>query len=230
MADKAKGEGPEGDKRIEVTIKPPKFEIATLRLVGTVPLVINAFSAKAREQMRAKQKAGSTAKKQKVRDAKDFQAAYEESKHVAREGWCGIPAAAFRNAMISACRLVGFTMTLAKLSVSVEADGFDRVDGVPLVRITKGEPHYAEHYVRNETGVVDLRPRAMWDEGWEAEVRVRWDADQFTAQDVVNLMSRVGQQVGICEGRPDSKRSAGMGWGLFTVQTAPPTTEQRDAA
>jgi len=29
---------------------------------------------------------------------------------------------------------------------------------------------------------------------------------------------RVGQQVGICEGRPDSKNSAGMGWGLFTLE------------
>jgi hypothetical protein len=46
---------------------------------------------------------------------------------------------------------------------------------------------------------------------------VRFDADQFTAQDVINLISRVGLQVGICEGRPDSKSSAGCGWGTFRV-------------
>jgi hypothetical protein len=28
---------------------------------------------------------------------------------------------------------------------------------------------------------------------------------------------RVGIQVGICEGRPDSKNSAGMGWGTFKL-------------
>jgi hypothetical protein len=33
-------------------------------------------------------------------------------------------------------------------------------------------------------------------------------------------MARVGLQVGIGEGRPDSKNSAGMGWGLFTIEEA----------
>ena len=37
-------------------------------------------------------------------------------------------------------------------------------------------------------------------------------------QDVTNLLMRVGQQVGIGEGRPDSKNSAGMGWGTFNVE------------
>jgi hypothetical protein len=41
--------------------------------------------------------------------------------------------------------------------------------------------------------------------------------DQFTPEDVANLMARVGMQVGIGEGRPDSKNSAGMGWGLFKI-------------
>jgi hypothetical protein len=39
----------------------------------------------------------------------------------------------------------------------------------------------------------------------------------FTANDVVNLIARVGLQVGIGEGRPDSKESAGLGYGLFEV-------------
>ena len=49
---------------------------------------------------------------------------------------------------------------------------------------------------------------------------IRWDADQFTLDDVTNLLSRVGLQVGIGEGRPDSKNSAGMGWGLFEIARA----------
>ena len=49
------------------------------------------------------------------------------------------------------------------------------------------------------------------------KLRLKWDGDQFTPTDVVNLLSRAGQQVGIQEGRPDSKNSAGMGWGTFEV-------------
>ena len=205
-------------QQVEVTIKPPKFGSTTVTIVGVAPLVINACSAKAREQMRQKQEAGSVGRKGKQREPKDFHAAYEAAMHLSREGWHGIPAAAFRNAMISACRIVGFKMTLAKLSLFVHADGYDVVDGTPLVRITKGEPKYVEHPVRNESGVADIRPRPMWAEGWEARVSLRWDEDQFTASDLLNLMARVGLQVGIGEGRPDSKNSAGMGWGLFEIK------------
>jgi hypothetical protein len=57
----------------------------------------------------------------------------------------------------------------------------------------------------------------MWRPGWEAKVRIRFDGDQFTLTDVTNLLMRVGLQVGIGEGRPDSKMSTGMGWGMFEV-------------
>jgi hypothetical protein len=198
-----------------VVIEAPKFEMADITIKGTAPYVQSKFSQKAREQMRLKQESGQRAKKGSAREGKDFMATYEAAKHVSRQGWIGIPAPSFRNAMISACRIVGFKMTLAKLSVFVEADGFDADDGTPLVKII-GEPRVHEGLVRNQTGVADVRWRPMWEE-WSAVVRVRWDAAQFSAQDVVNLLSRAGAQVGIGEGRPDSKSSNGLGWGLFEV-------------
>lgn len=118
--------------------------------------------------------------------------------------------------MISACRLVGFKMTVAKLSVFVEADGLDADDGTPLVRIIGGEPERNEMVARNETGVADLRIRPMWRD-WGARLRIRYDAGQFTMADVINLLHRAGAQVGVGEGRPDSRSSAGMGFGLFEV-------------
>ncbi len=108
-------------------------------------------------------------------------------------------------------------MTLAKLSIFIEADGFDKADATPLVKITKGEPEYFESLVRVANGAPDIRPRGMWQPGWEANLRIRFDADQFTIEDVSNLLMRVGLQVGIGEGRPDSKMSTGMGWGMFEV-------------
>lgn len=199
-----------------VNIPPPKFATHTFHIKGNAPLVMNAFPAKAREEMRAKQELGSQGKKGKKRDPKDFKACYEQAKHISREGWYGVPCSAVRAAMISACRLCGFTMTLAKLSVFVRADGFDKLDGTPLIKIVKGEPHYVEHPVRNESGVADIRARPMWDE-WECDVTITWDADQFSASDVANLLMRVGMQVGLLEGRPDSKKSTGQGWGTFDV-------------
>ena len=70
---------------------------------------------------------------------------------------------------------------------------------------------------RVETGQPYVTVRAAYHD-WKAKLKIRFDADQFSLEDVTNLLSRVGQQVGIGEGRPDSKHSAGMGWGLFIIE------------
>ena len=199
----------------QVRITRPKLRTASIEIVGVSPYVQHAFSEKQRKQMEDTQRAGQQARGKKNRVPKDFDAVYEAAKHISKEGWCGIPAPAFRNAMISACRLIGFKMTHAKLSVWVEADGIDAKDGTPLVAII-GEPRIHEATVRNATGVADIRWRPMW-ETWSALVRVTWDEDQFSATDVMNLMLRAGLQVGIGEGRPDSPSSNGLGWGRFQV-------------
>lgn len=201
----------------QATIKPPNFQRAKITIQGTTPYVQHAFSQKAITMMMATQMAGSQSRKGKLREPKNFKEVLQNATHFSRQGWIGIPAAAIRNAMISACRTVGFKMTLAKLSLFVDADGFDKNSGDPLIKITKGKPH--EHFgaARNANGSTDVRCRPMWDEGWQAIVSMKWDADQFTATDVVNLLARVGAQVGLGEGRADSRNSAGMGWGHFEV-------------
>ena len=198
----------------QITISPPNFQTIKLAVIGTAPLLQLRFSSKA--EMLAKHQEGSSANSKKKRIAKDVQELFKKALHVSKEGWYGIPCAAFRNASISACRLVGYKMTLAKMAVFVEPDGYEREDEIPLVRITKGEPQVHTGYVRNATGVIDIRVRAIFKE-WECAPRVRFDADLFKVADVVNLMYRAGQQVGVGEGRPDSRESAGMGFGLFKV-------------
>lgn len=205
-------------KKKGVHISPPKFQWAKMTIRGESPYVQHAFPAKAMNTMIERQKAGQQASSKRKRDPKDFDEVYEGAMHRSTEGWPGIPASAFRNGMISACRTVGFKMTLAKLSLFVVADGYDRSDGTPLVKITKGEPRQNFMPARNDNGSTDIRCRPMWDAGWEAVVSIRWDEEQFSAEDIANLMARLGMQVGIGEGRPDSKNSAGLGWGLFSVE------------
>lgn len=199
-----------------VTISAPNFVSTELTIAGTAPYVQLAFGEKARNMMREKQAAGSTASKGKKREAKDFDAAFLEAVHRSRDGWYGIPAGAVRNAMVSACSIVGFHMTKAKKAIFIRADGFDAAEGTPLIRIS-GEPKPVEHMVRNATGVADIRVRAMYDEGWTARLRIDFDADIFTGADIANLVLRSGIQVGIGEGRPFSKNSCGMGWGTFEI-------------
>ena len=201
--------------KVEIKIKPPNFMALRSKLTGTAPLVINKFSQKAREQIKATQEAGRQAKSKKVREPKDFEAIYQGAFYVAKEGWYGLPAAGFRNAMITACVLSDFFKSRAKLAIFIEADGFDRDDGMPLVKV-KGTPHKHECYGRNSDGSVDIRVRPMWDE-WTVDLTVKFDGDMFSIEDITNLLMRAGAQVGYGEGRPASKNSNGLGWGTWKI-------------
>ena len=201
-----------------VIIAPPRMHVLPIEIIGTAPLVLCKFSVKARAAIRAKQEAGTQqAKRTTNRVGRDFDDIFEGARHRSDDGWDGIPAAAFRAGAISACRLANFKMTIAKLSVFIEADGYDDDDGAPLVRIIGGAPLVHETAGRNADGGFDVRVRPMWRE-WGAQLRIRFDRDQFSPTDIVNLVARIGEQVGIGEGRADSRNSAGQGWGSFRIK------------
>lgn len=196
-----------------IAITAPDFSTVPIIIRGTAPLVIERFSKKA--ELMAKMAQGSQGKNKKERTARDYERDAEEARYRSPEGWEGANVAAFRSAMISACRLVGFKMTIAKLSVFVEADAFDIVDGLPIIRIYGQSITFTAH-TRNSTGVADVRSRPQYRD-WAARLRVKYDRGQFSLTDIINLLSRVGAQVGIGAGRPDSKASAGCGWGTFEL-------------
>ena len=199
-----------------VTISPPNFQRVQLTLVGTAPYMQARFSAKAMQAMMAKHEAGSTSRKGAKKEPRDFDADFKGAMHISEDGWIGVPAAALRNACIDVCRMAGFKMTHAKMSIFVHADGRDAVDGAPLIRMDAPDPERVDMATRNATGVADIRVRPMWRD-WKLNVTFRYDADQFTQDDVINLISRAGEQVGIGEGRPYSKSSNGLGYGTFEI-------------
>lgn len=199
-----------------VLISAPRMAQAQFQFTGTAPLMTARFSKKMEllATHTTKQEKGKKAE----RKVKDVDQDLEDATYTSPQGWHGMNAAAVRNAMISACRLVNFKMTLAKLSIFVEADGYDHFEPVPLLRI-EGERTKNIMATRNANGQPDVRIRPLWAPGWIIRPRIRWDLDQFSAADVTNLLNRVGCQVGLGEGRPDSKSSAGLGYGLFKVTT-----------
>ena len=206
----------EESKKTQLTISPPNFQTATFQLVGTAPLVIHRFSSKIQKELEEKQEEGKSSSSKKKRKPKSSEDSYNEARYISKEGWDGFNASSIRNAMISSCRLVSYKMTTAKMSVFVVADGCDAIESqIPLVRII-GKPVMQQDMARTATGSVYVTVRPAY-HNWRAKVQIRWDADQFQLADVANLLSRAGQQVGIGEGRPDSKNSAGMGWGTFEL-------------
>lgn len=208
-------------ERVGITISAPKLQTVVFRIRGTAPYVQQNFSAKALQQMKDAQEAGGSRKKTGgKKEPKNFQQCFEDAKYRAAgepygKGW--VPATAIKAAMVDACRLCNFKMTYAKIAVYVEADAFSEQSRKPLIRITKGEPQYFEELVTLPTGTCDIRVRPLWEPGWEAVVRITFDAELFNETDVANLLMRAGRQVGIGEGRPNSSACVGLGRGVFEI-------------
>lgn len=211
-----------------VTIEPLKMALAEFQIKGKTPYMQLQFSEKSRNKMMASQAAGEKAKSKKARAERDFADDYKNAKHVSTEGWHGIPATALKSAMVSACRLCGVPMTRAKLLLHVQADGYDVKSLDQLIKI-EGTPEIDIRPVKNANGSTDLRVRALWKE-WSAIVRVEYDSGCISVEDVLQLLYRAGRQVGIGEGRPDSKKSTGLGLGLFDVEVAGAEKAKRRAA
>ncbi|NBU59703.1 MAG: hypothetical protein EBS23_08085 [Betaproteobacteria bacterium] len=199
----------------EAKITAPNLVQATFTLRGTAPLMTNRFAAKM--ELLAKHVEGGKAKKGE-RKAKDVDDLLEKASYIAPQGWFGFHVSGLRTALIDACRLVNYKMTFAKLSIFVDPEAYDKEDGMPIIPI-HGEREMSVMTVRTANGMPDVRIRPIWHQ-WEMQPKITWDADQFTASDVANLLLRVGRQVGIGEGRPYSKDSAGMGFGLFELIVA----------
>lgn len=215
-----------------VTIYPPKLRTLLIPILGNAPLCVHAFSSEQRGVIRAKHVAGSQAEKGTARQPRKFDEQWLAARHLfADQTTDGFAASSIRNAAISACRLVGFAMTRAKLSIFTVADGENYLDHTPLIKIIGGVPEKYEAMCRNATGVVDIRIRPLWPAyRWGANLKIRFDVDQFSNEDIINLLIRVGMQIGVGEGRPDSKKSAGIGFGTFDLLPHGMTVEEAIAS
>lgn len=215
----------EPGKDIKLQITPPNFKLAHFEISGQTAYVQHRFSEKTAREIEKKQKAGDqAAATRKKKTPKQFHQLWLDAQYISTEGWNGIPSSAFRNAMISACRLTGMTMVLAKQVIFIVAEGNDRKDGTPLTRIYGKVTEPNPMPVRIGT-TMDLVCRPTWPQ-WTAKPLIRWDDDFLSLHDVANLLQRAGQQVGIGEGRHASKSSNGVGWGEFTVDMLSATTSQ----
>lgn len=197
-------------------VSEPNFKHAIITIEGTAIYCQHRLGEIPVEEMKKKQLAGSAAGEGTKRKPKDFDARFKDAKYISTEGWLGIPCTQFRAAMVAACRCCGIVMTQAKLAVFIEPDGYTE-KGIGLVKITKGIPQMHIQSMPNSNGRADLRARPIWAAGWQAKLHLYWDADMITTSSVLNLAIRAGIQCGIGEGRHNSKKCCGLGWGTYKI-------------
>lgn len=185
------------------TIELPALDVRTIHvpIIGDSPLIVHAWSKKARQQMLDKQTKRATA----GRAAKDPWRDFCESLYWLGDmpdnatpadveaGRFGFPTIAFKNAAVTACTSIGsITKVAARQAFHVEGE-FAQLDGVPAMR---------EDVARVGMGTADLRYRGEFSP-WSTVLAVRFNASMLSAEQVVNLFQIAGFAVGVGDWRPE---------------------------
>jgi hypothetical protein len=188
-------------------------------IVGYSPLIPHKWSEKARGMMREKQTSGPGAART-AKTAKNPTEDAEDSCYWLPDGRPGMPATAFKSAIVEASRYFeGVTMTALKRIIFVEGVGPDML--VPIVTPTDPEtgeprkPRMREDTPRNSGGTADLRYRYMF-EDWSAVLSVRFVPQVIPGKSIFVLVDAAGRG-GVGDWRPGSPKSNTGIYGTFRV-------------
>lgn len=199
----------------DVAIELPALNIGLMEvtLVGDSPLIVHAWSEKAKKEMLDKQ----MKKAKGAKEAKDPKADFEASMYRLADGGHGFPSVAFKNAAVTAgTSVAGLTKVAARQAFHIlgeDADIKGAFDGsksrVNLVRIEGDAPQMREDMVRVGMGTADLRYRPEFPK-WRAKVLVRYNANVLSEAQILNLLNVAGFAVGVGEWRPEKDGQYGM--------------------
>jgi hypothetical protein len=199
-------------KSSTTTVVIPELRIRTLQVlvVGDSPLIVHAWSKKAKLEMLGKQMKQAKGAK----DAKDPLRDFQDSLYRLPDGGHGFPSVGFKAAAVTAVTSVdGMTKVSARQSFhivgeQIEVESAFEQDGKPLkarydlVRIIGGAPEMREDMVRVGMGTADLRYRGQfWP--WAARLNVSFNEGVLSQEQILNLMNTAGFGVGVGEWRPE---------------------------
>ena len=188
-----------------ISLQRVKRETALIEVKGTAPLIVHAWSEKAKRMMLDAQQ-GKKAPKQPKDPAADFEA----SRYRFADGsGDGFPIMGFKAATVKGGgRLFGKSVKMTELrqTFTFLSDGVG-VDGMELARLRSGDPTMREDMVRVGMGTADIRYRAEYRE-WSALLRIQFIPSVIDLGSVVALVDAGGTN-GVGEWRPEKNGSFG---------------------
>lgn len=209
------------DKEI-IEIKPIKVSKAEITIVGDTPLIVHAWSEKAKKEMlETQQKNGKDKKAKAIRDpfAEFMDALYwitpkpeestpEEFENAIRNGAkFGFPLTAIKQAALSACYRAGLIPNQTGMKCVFylnSVDGVNKGTGSELAVIESGEPPVLREDMVKIGGiqkVADLRYRPAFND-WKIRLVISLiEVGTFTMSSVINAINMAGFMNGIGEWR-----------------------------
>ena len=208
-------------KNVEtIEIKPIEIQKTTIRVVGDTPLIMHAWSEKAKREILDKQmKKTKAAAKQAKSPVEDFirsmywlegfpeemsEDSFEEA--IRNGSRFGFPVTAFKQAAISAAYRMGWTKDKMSMRGAFFIDG----DENQMVEIFSDVPVIREDMVKVGMGTADIRFRGEF-RNWYAELTISYNKNgQYSLEQIINIINAGGYVCGIGEWRPERDGQYGM--------------------
>ena len=203
-----------------IEIRPIQIQTANIHIVGDTPLIMHAWSEKAKREMLEKQM---KVTKTKAKDAKnpveDFirsmywlspmptqmtPEGFEEA--IANGARFGFPVTAFKQAAISAAYRMGWT----KDKMSMRGSFFITGDEDQMLEIKSDPPIMREDMVKIGMGTADIRYRGEF-RNWSADIEISFNENgQHSLEQIINIINAGGYVCGVGEWRPERDGQYGM--------------------
>ena len=210
-----------------VAIRPIEIVRVPIHIEGDTPLIMHAWSVKAKQMMLDAQMGKAKGKqKPKKSPAEDFiESMYwldgkpkltdsmsEEQKMdayinaVQNGARFGFPVTAFKQAAISAAYRMGWS----KDKVSLRGAFFIESDDEGMIEIKSDAPVMREDMVRVGMGTADIRFRGQFDH-WSADLIISYNTNgPYDLESIINIINAGGYVCGVGEWRPEKDGQYGQ--------------------
>ena len=203
-----------------IEIRPIEIKKVTVRVVGDTPLIMHAWSEKAKRMMLEAQMGLAKGKKKEAKNPVDdfirsmywltpmpedgTMGSFEEA--IANGARFGFPVTAFKQAAISAAYRMGW----AKDKMSMRGAFFIDSDENGMIEIHSDTPEMREDMVKVGMGTADIRYRGEF-KNWYADLTISYNANgQYSLENIVNIINAGGYVCGVGEWRPERDGQNGM--------------------
>lgn len=203
-----------------IEIRPIEIKKVTIRIVGDTPLIMHAWSEKAKRMMLEAQMGVAKGKKKEFKNPVDdfirsmywltpmpedgTMESFEEA--IANGARFGFPVTAFKQAAISAAYRMGW----AKDKMSMRGAFFIDSDENGMIEIHSDTPEMREDMVKVGMGTADIRYRGEF-KNWYADLTISYNANgQYSLESIVNIINAGGYVCGVGEWRPERDGQNGM--------------------
>ena len=203
-----------------IEIKPIQIKKATIHIVGDTPLIMHAWSEKAKREMLEKQmKVTKTKAKTAKNPVEDFirsmywlspmpEEMTEEAFNEAIQNGArfGFPVTGFKQAAISAAYRMGWSKDKASLRGAFFID----CDDDQMIEIKSDPPIMREDMVKLLGQTADIRYRGEF-RNWSADLTISFNENgQYTLEQIINIINAGGYVCGVGEWRPERDGQFGM--------------------